>query len=54
VGRMDDPVKRLAADTARLPWAELIEKRAGHYCPEMESELTRRRVQAFYGEVAEA
>jgi acetyltransferase-like isoleucine patch superfamily enzyme len=54
VGRMDDLVKRLAADTARLPWAELIEKRAGHYSPEMESELTRRRVQAFYGEVAEA
>ena len=50
IGRVDDLVKRLAAKTATLPWADLIARREGGYDPAMEPELQRLRVKHFYPE----
>jgi len=51
IGRVDDLVRRLERQTARLPWAELIAGRRGDfaYDPDVEAELVRRRVEYFYG-----
>lgn len=47
IGRLDEMVERLKADTARLPWADLIARRVGGFDPAMQAELDRLR-QAFF------
>lgn len=48
IGRVEDYVNKLKDETAKLPWAELIEAREGPYDPQMEPELIRRRVAHFF------
>lgn len=47
IGRLDEMVERLKADTAKLPWADLIARRVGGFDPAMQAELDRLR-QAFF------
>lgn len=50
IGRVEDLVKKLQAQTQTLPWAELIDRREGGFDPEMEEELVQLRVPHFYGD----
>ena len=52
IGRVDDLVAKLKAQTAELPWAKLIAERDGAYDAAMEPELVRLRVAHFYGRAA--
>lgn len=49
VGRVEKLVEKLAAQTRKLPWADLIEQRKGAFDPAMEPELERRRISYFFG-----
>ena len=49
IGKTDDVVKRLEADTKGVPWHDVLAKRAlGTVDPSIERELVRRRVAAFF------
>ena len=48
IGRTEDLVKKLKEDTARYPWADLIERRKGNYDASIEPELRRRRLDHFF------
>ena len=48
IGRVEELVRRLEADTARLPWADLIRLREGAVDASIEPELQRQRVAHFY------
>jgi acetyltransferase-like isoleucine patch superfamily enzyme len=48
IGRVDDLVKKLQADTEKLPWADLIAQRSSDFDASFEPELVRRRVAYFY------
>jgi acetyltransferase-like isoleucine patch superfamily enzyme len=50
IGRVADTVKRMAEQTKKLPWAELITAREGSYDAALEPELVRRRVAYFFPE----
>lgn len=49
IGRVDELVEGLQAETKALPWADLIEQRDGAFDPALESDLVRRRVEHFFG-----
>ncbi|MEG5063119.1 acyltransferase [Microcoleus sp. B3-A4] len=49
IGRVEDLVKKLQAETQSLPWADLINSREGSFDPEIEPELVKLRVSHFYG-----
>ena len=49
IGRVDELVEGLQAETKGLPWADLIEQRDGAFDPALESDLVRRRVEHFFG-----
>jgi acetyltransferase-like isoleucine patch superfamily enzyme len=46
---LDELVDRQKAETDRLPWHHLIEKRDGAFDPALEPELERLRVEHFFG-----
>lgn len=48
IGKVSDVVAKLEAETARLPWANLIEQRASGYDAEMEPLLMKARVSYFF------
>jgi acetyltransferase-like isoleucine patch superfamily enzyme len=50
IGRVDELVKKLQQETAALPWADLIQSRAGGFDPVSEPELLRRRMAYFFGD----
>ncbi|MEG4170674.1 MULTISPECIES: acyltransferase [unclassified Microcoleus] len=49
IGRVEDLVKKLQAETQSLPWADLINSREGSFDPEIEPDLVKLRVSHFYG-----
>ena len=49
IGRVEDLVKKLQAETESLPWTDLINSREGSFDPEIESQLVQLRVSHFYG-----
>lgn len=49
IGRVEDLVKKLQAETESLPWVDLITSRKGSFDPEIESQLVKLRVSHFYG-----
>ena len=49
IGRVEDLVKKLQAQTQRLPWADLINSREGGFDPAIEPQLVELRVSHFYG-----
>lgn len=49
IGRVEDLVKKLQAQTQAMPWGDLINNREGSFDPEIEPELVRLRVSHFYG-----
>jgi acetyltransferase-like isoleucine patch superfamily enzyme len=49
IGRVEDLVKKLQAQTQSLPWADLINSREGGFDPAIESQLVQLRVSHFYG-----
>ena len=48
IGRVEDLVKKLQAQTQSLPWADLINSRDGGFDPAIEPELVELRVSYFY------
>ncbi|XZN97169.1 MAG: acyltransferase [Microcoleus sp.] len=48
IGRVEDLVKKLQAETQSWPWADLINNREGCFDPEIEEELLQLRVSHFY------
>lgn len=52
IGRVEDLVKKLEAETDSLPWAEIIQHREGGFAPELEPQLVRLRVSHFYGNLS--
>ena len=50
IGKVDDLVQRLDAQTQELPWADLINQREGSFDPELEPLLKAMRVKHFFGE----
>ena len=46
---LDEHVARMKRDSADLPWMHLIEKREAEFDPEVQPELDRLRLQAWYG-----
>ena len=50
IGKVQDLVDKLKAETEQLPWYDLIQKREGAYDPSMEAELKQRRVKYFFGD----
>jgi len=48
IGRVEDLVKKLPAQTQSLPWVELINSREGGFDPAIEPELVELRVSYFY------
>ena len=48
IGRVEDLVKKLQAETQSLPWADLINSREGGFDPAIESQLVQLRVSYFY------
>jgi acetyltransferase-like isoleucine patch superfamily enzyme len=50
IGRVEETVRKLVDETNALPWAELIERRAGAFDPRFEQELQRRRIAHFFPE----
>lgn len=53
IGRVEDLVRKLVAETERLPWGHLIRQREGSYDPATEPEMVRLRVRHFYGSDAD-
>jgi len=49
IGRVDDLVQKLQQETRSLPWARLIEERAGAFDPALEPELVRMRIEHYWG-----
>jgi acetyltransferase-like isoleucine patch superfamily enzyme len=49
IGRVEDLVKKLQAQTQSLPWAYLINSREGGFDPAIEPQLVELRVSHFYG-----
>ena len=49
IGNVSELVRRLAEGTSRLPWADLIARRAGSFDPAIEAELVKMRVAHFFG-----
>jgi acetyltransferase-like isoleucine patch superfamily enzyme len=49
IGRVEDLVKKLQAQTQSLPWVELINSREGAFDPAIEPQLVQMRVSHFYG-----
>lgn len=49
IGRVDELVRKLVAETKQLPWGDLIEQRQAPFDLVIEPELVRRRVAHFYG-----
>lgn len=49
IGRVEDLVRKLKQETRTLPWAELIERRAGAFDPALEPELVRMRIAHYWG-----
>ena len=49
IGKVDELVARLDAETRLLPWWSLIESRVGDYDPILEPQLRDLRVAHFYG-----
>ena len=49
VGRVAELVEKLDRESRDLPWWDLLARREGDVDPELEPELVRRRVAAFYG-----
>ncbi len=47
IGRVEDLVKKLQAQTQRLPWADLINSREGGFDPAIEPQLVELRVSHF-------
>jgi acetyltransferase-like isoleucine patch superfamily enzyme len=48
IGRVDDLVKKLQAETESMPWGKLIQQRQGPFDALMEPELNRMRVKYFF------
>lgn len=48
LGTVERLVEKLSQQTRALPWAEIIQRRAGPFDPALEAELIRRRVAYFY------
>ena len=48
IGRVEDLVKKLHAETQTLPWADLINSREGGFDPAIEPQLVQLRVSHFY------
>ncbi len=48
IGRVDDLVAKLQAQTAVAPWGHLIEQRQGGFDPQLEPHLVKLRVAHFY------
>ncbi|MEG4273129.1 MULTISPECIES: hypothetical protein [unclassified Microcoleus] len=42
IGRVEDLVKKLPAETQSLPWADLIDSRQGSFDPEIEPDRSRK------------
>jgi acetyltransferase-like isoleucine patch superfamily enzyme len=54
IGRVDDLVEKRKAETAKLPWVDLIAKRGvSGFDPAMEGELVARRMAHFFGDAQE-
>ena len=57
IGRVDDLVKKMSANTQNLPWVDLINSRTsgilefGGVDPQIESELRRQRIKHFFPEL---
>ena len=49
IGRVADLVQKLQRETRALPWAKLIEERAGAFDPALEPELVRMRIAHYWG-----
>jgi hypothetical protein len=49
IDRVEDLVKKLPAQTQRLPWADLINSREGSFDHAIEPQLVQLRVSHFYG-----
>ncbi len=50
IGKVDDLVKKLEAETELLPWADIIKNRTGSYDPVLEPKLKAMRAQFFFGD----
>jgi len=50
VGDLDAYVERMKAQTAQLPWAPILARRAGDFDPVLQVELDRARIAYFFGE----
>lgn len=49
IGRVEDLVKKLQAETQNLPWVDFINMGDNRYDPEIESQVVQLRVSHFYG-----
>jgi serine acetyltransferase len=49
IGKVAELVEKLKAQTAALPWGHLIAAREGPFDPQIEPELKRMRVEAWFG-----
>lgn len=54
VSDLDGHVSRLTSVNTRYPWAEVIQRRGPVFDPQVQPELDRLRVQAFFGALDEA
>ncbi len=54
IGRVQELVRKLEAETEQLPWGHLIRQREGSFDPATEPEMVRLRVKHFYGSEAPA
>lgn len=50
IGRVDDLVKRLQAQTDALPWASLIRQRQSAFDPAIERDLVAARIASFFND----
>jgi acetyltransferase-like isoleucine patch superfamily enzyme len=50
IGRVQDTVQRMLAETNKLPWADIIQQREGAFDAALEPELLKQRVAFFYPE----
>jgi acetyltransferase-like isoleucine patch superfamily enzyme len=53
IGRVEDLVNKLEAETQNLPWGHLIAAREGSFDPQMEPTLLKMRVESFYSQNAQ-
>jgi hypothetical protein len=49
IGRVENLVTKLQAETQSLPWADLINSREGSFDPEIEPDLVNLRASHFHG-----